>query len=221
MTLTGCHHLDFSDYPFLLPHIFRSTVGPQHTIRMFSRATYIQFGLARQSFRERANLPGVKVEEDGTIIRDEEIQGEATDSKEEETKVEQRPKREEPKRRGTDQRVIRRDTVINGPLVQEPEEVVSHQKEIKRAKPPIARRKPLFRRKRTVERQAVLAREQKAREEAGYRGTVAKRTASGSALVGRRRNTDDQIIFGEHAEDVLADPDAEEIHQQLQDISDR
>lgn len=48
LTLTGSKHTDFSDYPFLLPRIFRSTVEPRQTIEVFSTATYKQMGLSRQ-----------------------------------------------------------------------------------------------------------------------------------------------------------------------------
>lgn len=60
MTLCGCQHLDFSDLPLLLPHIFRSTVGPRATISIFCRAAYAQMGLVRQRKRDRESLPGAK-----------------------------------------------------------------------------------------------------------------------------------------------------------------
>jgi len=66
-----------------------------------------------------------------------------------------------------------------------------------------------------------IAKERQARIAEGYRGVIAERNASGNALIGRRRTTGDSIEFAEHAEDVGADPDAEEVHKQLQDISDR
>jgi platelet-activating factor acetylhydrolase len=62
-TLCGCQHLDFSDFPFLLPHVFRSTVGPKQTISVFCRATYSQMGLIRQRRRDQEILPGVKTNE--------------------------------------------------------------------------------------------------------------------------------------------------------------
>lgn len=60
MTLCGCQHLDFSDLPILLPHVFRSTVGPRTTVTIFSRAAYAQMGLARQRHRDSTDKPGVK-----------------------------------------------------------------------------------------------------------------------------------------------------------------
>lgn len=62
LTLTGSKHTDFSDYPFLLPRIFRSTVEPRQTIEVFSTATYKQMGLSRQRCREQEDTPGYKVD---------------------------------------------------------------------------------------------------------------------------------------------------------------
>ncbi|PWZ02935.1 hypothetical protein BCV70DRAFT_169210 [Testicularia cyperi] len=56
MTLCGSKHTDFSDYPFLLPKMFRSTVGPKKTIEVFSKATYMQMGLSRQRAREQQDI---------------------------------------------------------------------------------------------------------------------------------------------------------------------
>ncbi|EST09762.1 Platelet-activating factor acetylhydrolase [Kalmanozyma brasiliensis GHG001] len=67
LTLTGSKHTDFSDYPFLLPKIFRSTVGPKHTIEVFSKATYMQMGLSRQRWREQEDAPGLKVDRQGSV----------------------------------------------------------------------------------------------------------------------------------------------------------
>ena len=67
LTLTGSKHTDFSDYPFLLPRVFRSTVGPKHTIEAFSKATFKQMGLSRQRIREQENSPGYKVDRKGTL----------------------------------------------------------------------------------------------------------------------------------------------------------
>ena len=66
LTLTGSKHTDFSDYPFLLPTMFKSTVGPSHTIEVFSKATYMQMGLSRQRFRERQDRPGYKLNKQGS-----------------------------------------------------------------------------------------------------------------------------------------------------------
>ncbi|CEH19544.1 Phospholipase A2 (platelet-activating factor acetylhydrolase in humans) [Ceraceosorus bombacis] len=60
LTVCATNHLDVSDYPFLLPHLFRSTVGPHAAVRLFSRAAYVEIGLSRQRYRERANDPGFK-----------------------------------------------------------------------------------------------------------------------------------------------------------------
>lgn len=62
LTLTGSKHTDFSDYPFLLPRIFRSTVGPRHTMEVFCKATYMQMGLSRQRLHEQQNQPDCKVD---------------------------------------------------------------------------------------------------------------------------------------------------------------
>lgn len=82
MTLAGSNHLgeqftspcrshklnhmirttDFSDYPFLLPHLFRSTIGPVSTVGVFTRAVLVEFGLLRQRHRERSGKPGFKAE---------------------------------------------------------------------------------------------------------------------------------------------------------------
>ncbi|KAI3479840.1 hypothetical protein L1887_58087 [Cichorium endivia] len=70
LTLTGSKHTDFSDYPFLLPKMFRSTVGPRHTIEVFSKATYMQMGLSRQRARESDNKPGYKVDRQGSLHDD-------------------------------------------------------------------------------------------------------------------------------------------------------
>ncbi|GAK62542.1 phospholipase A2, group VII [Moesziomyces antarcticus] len=70
LTLTGSKHTDFSDYPFLLPKMFRSTVGPRHTIEVFSKATYMQMGLSRQRARESHNKPGYKVDRQGSLRDD-------------------------------------------------------------------------------------------------------------------------------------------------------
>ncbi|EPQ31969.1 uncharacterized protein PFL1_00167 [Pseudozyma flocculosa PF-1] len=70
MTLCGSKHTDFSDYPFLLPRVFRSTVGPRKTIEVFVKATYVQMGLMRQRLREEEDRPGVKVYGD-EAMRDE------------------------------------------------------------------------------------------------------------------------------------------------------
>ncbi|GAC96706.1 acetylhydrolase [Pseudozyma hubeiensis SY62] len=67
LTLTGSKHTDFSDYPFLLPKIFRSTVGPRQTIEVFSTATYKQMGLSRQRQREQEDRPGYKVDRQGSL----------------------------------------------------------------------------------------------------------------------------------------------------------
>lgn len=67
LTLTGSKHTDFSDYPFLLPTMFRSTVGPSQTIEVFSKATYMQMGLSRQRVREKENTPGYKVDRQGSF----------------------------------------------------------------------------------------------------------------------------------------------------------
>ncbi|KAJ9477028.1 1-alkyl-2-acetylglycerophosphocholine esterase [Pseudozyma hubeiensis] len=67
LTLTGSKHTDFSDYPFLLPKIFRSTVGPRQTIEVFSTATYKQMGLSRQRRREQEDRPGYKVDRQGSL----------------------------------------------------------------------------------------------------------------------------------------------------------
>ncbi len=56
MTLCGSAHLDFSDLPVILPHMFRSVVGPRATISIFFQATYTQMGLLRQRERERLQL---------------------------------------------------------------------------------------------------------------------------------------------------------------------
>ncbi|SNX81441.1 related to acetylhydrolase [Melanopsichium pennsylvanicum] len=70
LTLTGSKHTDFSDYPFLLPRMFRSTVGPKHTIEVFSRATYMQMGLSRQRYREQEDKPGYKLDRQGSLRDD-------------------------------------------------------------------------------------------------------------------------------------------------------
>ncbi|CBQ67526.1 related to acetylhydrolase [Sporisorium reilianum SRZ2] len=67
LTLTGSKHTDFSDYPFLLPRIFRSTVGPRHTMEVFCKATYMQMGLSRQRLREQQNGAGYKVDRQGSL----------------------------------------------------------------------------------------------------------------------------------------------------------
>ena len=67
LTLTGSKHTDFSDYPFLLPRIFRSTVGPRHTMEVYCKATYMQVGLSRQRIRERQNERGYKVDRQGSL----------------------------------------------------------------------------------------------------------------------------------------------------------
>lgn len=67
LTLTGSKHTDFSDYPFLLPRVFRSTVGPRHTIEVFSKATFMQMGLSRQRAREQENGAGYKVDRQGSL----------------------------------------------------------------------------------------------------------------------------------------------------------
>ena len=67
MTLCGSKHTDFSDYPFLLPRMFRSTVGPRKTIEVFVKATFMQMGLMRQRFREKADRPGYKINQDGDL----------------------------------------------------------------------------------------------------------------------------------------------------------
>lgn len=60
VTLTGSEHLSFSDFPLLLPRIFRSTVTPSCAIEIYTCACLMQTGLLRQSFRERAGKPGHK-----------------------------------------------------------------------------------------------------------------------------------------------------------------
>ena len=67
LTLTGSKHTDFSDYPFLLPKMFRSTVGPSQTIEVFSKATYMQMGLSRQRIREQEDGPGYKLDRQGSL----------------------------------------------------------------------------------------------------------------------------------------------------------
>lgn len=60
LTLLGSEHLSFSDYPLLLPRIFRAAVTPISCIQIFSRASLVQIGLLRQRYRERAGKPGFK-----------------------------------------------------------------------------------------------------------------------------------------------------------------
>ncbi|PWN28798.1 hypothetical protein BDZ90DRAFT_211047, partial [Jaminaea rosea] len=60
MTLAGSEHLSFSDYPLLLPRIFRTTISPRSAIEIYTRATLVQVGLLRQRYRERADQPGIK-----------------------------------------------------------------------------------------------------------------------------------------------------------------
>lgn len=84
-------HLDFSDMPFLLPRVFRSTVGPTATIAIFSRATYAQMGLVRQRIREQEQLPGPKArqtESGGGQVPDEREQAAAL-HEEEQAKLQQ------------------------------------------------------------------------------------------------------------------------------------
>lgn len=45
ITLAGAEHLSFSDYPSLLPRVFRSTVTPAKCIEIYSRATLTQMEL--------------------------------------------------------------------------------------------------------------------------------------------------------------------------------
>ncbi|PWN20035.1 hypothetical protein BCV69DRAFT_283560 [Microstroma glucosiphilum] len=45
ITLAGAEHLSFSDYPSLLPKVFRSTVTPAKCIEIYSRATLTQMEL--------------------------------------------------------------------------------------------------------------------------------------------------------------------------------
>ncbi|CAO1631920.1 unnamed protein product [Parajaminaea phylloscopi] len=60
VTLTGSEHLSFSDFPLLLPRIFRSIVTPSSCIQIYARASLVQIGLLRQRYRERASKPGFK-----------------------------------------------------------------------------------------------------------------------------------------------------------------
>lgn len=60
LTVTGSEHLSFSDFPTLLPRIFRATMAPDACIQMFSRVTLVQMGLLRQRYRERAGKEGKK-----------------------------------------------------------------------------------------------------------------------------------------------------------------
>ncbi|CAO1631543.1 unnamed protein product [Sympodiomycopsis kandeliae] len=60
ITVCGSEHLSFSDFPLLLPKIFRATMRPSACIQMFSTMTVVQMGLLRQRYRERAGEAGHK-----------------------------------------------------------------------------------------------------------------------------------------------------------------
>lgn len=63
VTLAGSEHLSFSDYPLLLPRIFRSTITPGVAVDIYARSTLVQMGLVRQRMREREDRPGHKFPE--------------------------------------------------------------------------------------------------------------------------------------------------------------
>ncbi|CEH18244.1 Phospholipase A2 (platelet-activating factor acetylhydrolase in humans) [Ceraceosorus bombacis] len=48
LTLTGSKHTDFSDFPFLLPRLFSSSVPPADAMKIFAKATCAQFAASHQ-----------------------------------------------------------------------------------------------------------------------------------------------------------------------------
>jgi platelet-activating factor acetylhydrolase len=55
ITLAGAEHLSFSDYPSLLPRVFRSTVTPAKCIEIYSRATLTQMELLGKRLKSHAS----------------------------------------------------------------------------------------------------------------------------------------------------------------------
>ena len=206
LTLCGCQHLDFSDLPFLLPHIFRSTVGPKATIDIFCRAAYVQMGLSRQRIRHGGQAvllgatPSHTDERGGWGNVGSGGDGEDGAQRTNSTPTWRTSEPDSPLDRSA-QKQGRPMTVLtekaNGAAI---ELVSSAQRE--RAK-----------------HQSKLRR-QRAAEERKRRGLVAvfaRRTSSGDIKVIQASNQ--AVDFSEQPDEVVADEDIQTVHKSLKDIS--
>lgn len=220
MTLAGCQHLDFSDMPFLLPHVFRSTIGAKATVAIFSRATYAEMGLSRQRRRNLENLPGVKtdstketssVEDDkfntgiaqGRFLQTQEVNG-----------IIQRGKFGEGKEDVERERVMNnQDEQITD--TQNGKSFENHDLLKEKEKDQVVEKIGQSSENRDCQRTERVLED---RKERGLDAITAKRTHSGNIDVIKKS---DKIDFSECAKDVAGDEDAAKVHQSLEEISQR
>ncbi|UZJ54086.1 hypothetical protein CBS101457_003406 [Exobasidium rhododendri] len=226
MSLAGCQHLDFSDFPFLLPHLFRSTVGPSATVAIFSRATYAQMSLLldRKEVKEKGethhvitDLP-VSCKEEGREDAVSSIRLGVTE-KGQSTAREQSEVTEDGNSRSRDEQSTNDglywSTSVNDSSLLK-DQLTSAKEKKERAGERVWRAKvEREEQERLDERRTALFNDRKAR---GLVAVVAERTASGN--VKTAKGVEGEVDFSVRAKDVEAGNDAEEVHKCLEEISD-